>query len=132
MNVRAIRTDMAAALSAAGYTGLPAVPDTVPDFPAAIVAPPRAIDFGETLTQASLLIPVTIAVSASDIDDAQRRLDLAVSTGNPESVVDVLNGTASANWTSIRVDSIEGYRSVTDGAQRAMALDLIVKVFSRK
>lgn len=131
MNVAEIRADLVGCCPDA-YTKYPYAPESVGSFPAVIAMPPRLIEYRKTLGLVRLEIALTVVVSAADFPEAQRQLDAAISSGSPESVLDAIEGVTSTEWETARVMSIEAVRAVKDGAQVAMAEDVIYEVFSKR
>jgi hypothetical protein len=129
MDVGAIRAELAAALTAAGYVAYSYVPDAV-EWPAAIVNPPTLTDYAASLTMAKLTIPVTIATLVTTMQDAQRILDLALSTGNPESVNDALESHVTTAWKAVNVVEAQGLRQVQDGSNTALAFDIVLECYA--
>lgn len=132
MNLEAIRTDLAAALTAAGFHAHSKALATVPEFPAAIVNPPSVIVFASTQGGSIVTIPVTIAANANFLEEAQKVLNAALSTDTPTSVYVAIAAATSSHWTKATATTVEGHRMVTEGANEVLAVDVLVDVYARR
>jgi hypothetical protein len=75
------------------------------------------------------VFPVAIVASAANAEDAQARLDAAISVGGVEgSLPDAFKGAASPPWRSLRYTGAENTRVVTVGASEALAVDLLLEI----
>jgi hypothetical protein len=138
LDVTAIRTDIANALEPAYPYSLGYVPEDVVLLPAAIVNPPRTVNYALSLGLAELEFVVTIAVPATQYQQAQRLLDAAMGVGVTGSVWDALNvltdpasPSFSSNLRSLKVMGAENLRVVKEGKTSAIALDIVVEVTAR-
>lgn len=132
MNLDAIRTDLAAALTAAGFKASALVLASVPEFPAAIVNPPSAIVYAATQGGSVVTIPITLAANANYLNEAQKVLNAALSTDTPSSVYLAIGAATSAHWTKATVTTVAGHRMVKEGANEVLAVDVLVDVYSRR
>lgn len=130
MNVNGIRKALAQLLTDGGYYGSGFVPESVAAFPAGIVVGVREIEL-LTAHLAKLTIPVTIATDTVDYASAQKVLDDAQSTDTATSVWLLLTSDVPTDlWLKIRVASSDALRTVTDGTNKAFAVDFIVEVYA--
>lgn len=132
MDVHAIRLAIAEICQGIGYNAKHYVPEDAVSYPAAIVGIPRAIDYGESLGLALVTLPVHVACSAASLQDAQRRLDEAVSTTGERSVRAALHEATNDAWSSIKVLGVEEARLISDGQAQSLAMDVMVEVRARK
>lgn len=135
MNIDAIRTDLALALTRAGFKGYAFVDKGSVDYGtdgAAIVSPPSAIDYFDTQGGTKATFPVTIAMSARYLDQAQKVLDAALSTDTDQSVYQAIRHATSDSWTKATATTVEGHRMVTEGANEVLAVDVLVDVYARR
>jgi len=131
VNVASIRADLVEVCPSM-YVKHAYVPETVKAFPAVIANPPRVVEYRATLGLCRLEIALTVVASSATIEDAQARLDAALSTDGPESVLAAIEGVLSTEWETALVMSIDNVRAVKDGAQTAMSVDIILEIFSKR
>lgn len=111
MDLRQIRADLGTVAAEAGFNAWDYQPDDLQHLPAAVVGGIKSMErLNQTVTQVQ--IGVTFYVNPADAKDATSRLDLALSTGNPNSFIDCLDGVSSLDnpaWRSVRFDSAGPY-----------------------
>lgn len=131
MNLGDIRTELSAALTAAGWHAYAFVPDDPGRLPAAVVQVPSELEYGITLGLDRVVLPVTLVVSKANPESGQATLDRALSTGSNDSIYDILHAVNSGGaWRSIRIPGAGSFRVVTVGAAEAYACDVTIEVLS--
>lgn len=121
MNLRAIRTELQAALTGQGYTAYDVLPANA-ELPAAAVGFPTDLRYHRTGADGvELRLVVTIAVPRGDYEAAQRDLDAAV---NPAGLPAAIEAHQSAEWFDAVVESASAFRHLDDPLALAVDLDL--------
>jgi threonine dehydrogenase-like Zn-dependent dehydrogenase len=130
MDLHGIRTDLAAILAPLGYQSYAYLPDDPQVLPAAVVGVPAAIEYGMTLgSTVAVEIPLTLVFSMTSVQDAQARMDAALSTGVTGSVIDALRTTGSTYWNgSVRVTGAGPVGTVAVGSSNALAVTLTLSL----
>lgn len=128
MDVNAIRLAIAAKCAAAGYNSKEFVPEDVADFPAAVVGNPESIDYRLTMGLALISLKLTVAASAADMKEAQRKLDAAVSTEGEGSIYAALEESEDDSWRNCHVTSIDPVRLISAGSSQVLARDFALDV----
>lgn len=127
MNVRAIRTALAAALTGEGYHVYDALPEHG-ELPLAAVQWPDTITYTTTLAGTSTLsLTVTVAVAAVDFAAAQTAVDAAMSTPGLGQQVETHTTTA---WRAIQCTSAGNVRRMTIGTADALAVDFHFQIIA--
>ena len=112
MDLRQIRADLGAVARESNFAAWDYEPDDPKDLPAAVVGGIQSMTrLNAVVTQIKL--DVTFYVNAVDPQDASARLDLALSTGMPDSFIDQLDSVMPVDgpsWRSIRFDSSGPYK----------------------
>lgn len=128
MNLAQLRADLKAVAETAGFNAWDFLPDDPQHLPAAVVGGIHAmVRLNAHVTQVQ--IGITFYASHADAKDATRRLDLALSTGDPNSFIDIMDAVTESDgpsWRSIRFDSCGAYHLVSmpsDGT--ALAVETI-------
>jgi hypothetical protein len=131
MNLHQIRLDLSAALSDLGWNSYAYLPDDISVFPAAAVRVPTAITYNSAGGGVSTItLPVTLLVSRANAQDAQQRLDLALSTGNPESVTDALRAVTEPSWRALQPTGVSNFGSTQLGNTSVLAADLNLELMA--
>lgn len=124
MNFAAIRSDLATVLTGLGFTAWDYVPGDPVTLPAGIVNPPSETNYSSTMKGSTAVLAVTLYASLASFEDAQRRLDAALSTGVTGSLVDAVRAASASSWRAARVIGAGAARSVVIGEATALAIDL--------
>lgn len=116
MDLRAIRVDLSTVAVTAGFDNAWSIqPDDPQSLPAAVVGGIISMERLNAIVT-KIMLPITLYVNAADIQDATERLDLALSTGLPNSLIDCMDAVAeppnTPSWRSIRFDSSGPYQKV--------------------
>lgn len=115
MNLAQLRADLKAVAEAAGFNAWDFVPDDPQDLPASVVGGIQSmVRLNAHVTQVK--IGIEFYANHADAKDATRRLDLVLSTGDPNSFIDILDHVEESDgpsWRSIRFDSCGPYTLVT-------------------
>lgn len=131
MDIPAIRAALVALLADKGLNAYPTLV-AAPVLPAVVVSVPSEITYRVTLRLDQLDIPLVVLASMAETDDAQARLDAALSRGTDGSIIDAVSdaiaspsGTA---WQSIRCTGATNFRRVSIGQGEALAADLTLEI----
>lgn len=131
MDLRALREDLTAVAEAAGFNAWSYVPDDPQDLPAAVVGGIQEMNrLNQHVTQIKL--GISFIANAADPVDATARLDLALSTGNAESFIDMLDSVGTEDgpaWSSVRFDSAGPYTSIDlPGGGTALGVEIVLQL----
>lgn len=134
MDLRALRKDLRVVAGESGFTAWDFVPEDPQDLPAAVVGAPKSmVRMNRLITQVE--IPITFYASLADPLDATERLDLALSTGLPNSFIDLLDfaaqqeGATAPSWRSVRFVSAGPYtRFALPGTVYALGVEVILEL----
>jgi len=131
MDLRKVRADIGVVAGVSGFNAFDYVPDDPKDLPAAVVGGIKSmVRLNAVVTQVEL--GVTFYVSAADPQDSAARLDLALSTGLPDSFIDNLDSVTpadGASWRSIRFQSAGPYiRYQMPGGGVALGVDVVLEL----
>lgn len=131
MNVRDIRRDIGVVAGRAGFNAWDYQPDDPQDLPAAVVGGIKEMTrLNKKVTQ--LKIGVVFYVNAADAQDATSRLDLALSVGNPDSFIDMLDEVTqqdSPSWKAIRFESAGPYQKYQmPGESIALGVEAVLEL----
>ncbi len=126
-----IREDLASSvLQPCGFNSFSYVFQDPNGFPAAFAGIPTSFD-RLSLGRWRIALPLTLLFSIADPDDAQRRLDDALSPGNPKSIYDAIvaaDKTGLAAWASIAWVRGHNPREVSIGKSMAFAYDIDIEL----
>lgn len=129
MNLAQIRIDIAKVLRTLGWNGWNFQPNDL-TFPAAVVKMPTSIAFNTNMGGiATIELPVQLLVNSAQAEDAQKRLDLALSTGNPESIHDALKAAEGA-WRGINVTGVTNIGYTTVGNSQPLCVDVTTSILA--
>lgn len=132
MDLANIREDLALVLQSVGFAAASYVPNDSQSFPAAFAGVPTDM-VPRTTTKWVVTLPLTLLFNLADGQDAQRRLDVALSPGADNSVYDALlsaTKTGLASWESCRWLSAGNVRAVTVGQAQALACDVNLEIMA--
>ncbi len=130
MDIAQIRDDLATVMQAKGFAANSFVKPDPAALPGAMSGIPQEM-VPLTLRKWRMVLPVTLLFAIDDPEDAQRRLDAALSPGGSDSVYDALQDsalTAGAAWESIRWVKADNVRTVSVGEALALAIDVTLEV----
>ena len=131
-DLTAIRQELADVGAALGYTPWPFVPNDIQQMPAIVVGVPTEIVYGRTFQggSATITLPVTIVVDWGSAEDAEQRLNAAVSSGTPGSLFDAYQARVGVNFKNVNPGTARDWRKATAGESTALAVDLILTVIA--
>jgi hypothetical protein len=127
MDIAAIREDLAHVMQAAGYNSTSYVNPDPSGLPAMFSGLPTSM-VPLTTRKWVMTMPVTLLFSLADAQDAQRRLDTALSPGVTGSVYDALKDATGCSWDSLRYVNADDVREVVLGESRALACDITIEI----
>lgn len=132
LDLEAIRKEAASVGVDAGWeNSWDHVPNDVQAYPALVVGVPEEITYIRTLVGGgTVTLPITVAVSYDDPEDAQRRLDAALSVNVDGSLVNWFFTHVGVAWSSVEILRGGDYRLVKVGSSKdgkALAADLTIK-----
>lgn len=139
MDIAAIRAELADVLAeGTGFGFWDFIPDDVQTYPAGVVNCPDEITYARTFSGGSgfVTVSISVAVSWDDPEDAQRRLDLAMSAGvGTGSLYDYLVAHQGVSWAAVEYLRAGNWRLVPAATDekgtvisKALAADLVVKL----
>lgn len=121
-----VRSDLATVMSTVGFNTYSYVMQDPQNYPAAFAGIPTSFE-RLSLGRWKFTLPLTMLFSIADPQDAQRRLDNALSPGQTNSVYDAIqyaDKTGLAAWSSIAWVKGGNPREVTIGKTMAFAYDI--------
>ena len=130
MDLAQVRDDLRAVMQAAGYNAYKYIPLDVNKYPAAFSGVPSTMA-KLTLTRWQITLPLTLLFNSASPEDAQRRLDVALTPGTADSVYDALTTltrTTGAAWTSLKFVGAGNVRTVKIGNGNALACDITLEL----
>lgn len=127
MDLAAIREDLAAILQDVGFNSTSFVQPDPSGLPAMFSGLPQSM-IPLTLRKWVVTLPVTLLFSIADVQDAQRRLDTALSPGVDGSVYDALHAESGCSWESLRWVAADNVRTVLVGETHALACDITLEL----
>ena len=109
--MRALRADLGVVAGEAGFSAFDYEPADPKNLPAAVVGGIKSMErLNAHVTQ--IQIGITFFVNAANEKDATARLDLALSTGLPNSFIELLDSVSIEDgpaWRSVRFESAGPY-----------------------
>lgn len=131
MDLRAVRRDICTVAGEAGFNAFSYQPSDLKTFPAAVVGGVRSfVRLNVRVTQVQ--IACTFYVALTDVEEATRKLDLVLSTGDPNSFVDLLDSVQpddNPSWRSVRIDSAGAYTQYSfPGGAIALGVEVILEL----
>ena len=129
MDLGAILTEVAQALSSTGVQVYASVPDAG-DFPALVVNPPTVIEYAERYNGSCILtVPVSVYVQTSDLASAwemvYRLLSYNLAGSTP--VIDALKNHTPTNYKVINVTTASNFRPI---GESGIAVDVNLTIYT--
>jgi hypothetical protein len=126
VNLRGIRTDLAAACGGLGFTLYDHWPGDL-ETPAVVVTWPDSIRFTGTLAGGAVVsIDVLIVLGRADDEAAQTRLDDILSGD----LIDNLQNARSPHWAALEVVEARNIRTQTAAATEVLTCDLALEIIT--